>query len=299
VRVDQQSAGTVDPVQGVHGQPGWYADPDRPGEQRWWDGLRWAPRGMAGYRNALLDLPAPVPATPAPPPRQRRHGKVASAFAFVVGGVIGVIGVNAAFDAWRARDDTAVTSAPTHAPAAGDARVTASGVSLMLPAGWHTLAATPDQIASTLAKAKTDNPALSAGLSQLQASAAKGYVVLFAARPSRVRGGSDSLSVQLMPRQGLHPSDVLPGLAGALGQMGATRVSALETVASGRQAIRITCLLTVRDSTGRHTQEEVIYGIFGSDKVAIITVSETRDVAGHATRAATDAAEMSAFVTFG
>jgi hypothetical protein len=255
---------------------------------------------MGGYRNALLDVPPPVATVPAPPAGRRPRGKVATVAALIVGAVIGLVTVNVAFDAWRTRDDTAVpsASAPARHPAAGDVRVKATGVGLMLPAGWRTFAATPSQVASWVARAKKSNPGLSAGLNQLQASAAKGYVVLYAARPSGVRGGWNTVNVQVAPRQGAHPSDVLPGYADALTKMGATRVSAVETVASGRQALRITCVLNVRDGAGRHSQEEVQYVVFGPDTVAIISVSETRDAAGHATRAATDAAEMASFISF-
>jgi hypothetical protein len=219
--------------------------------------------------------------------------------AVVVGGILGLIAMNIVLDAWRTHDDTTVAAAPTRTPAAGDVHVQATGVSLMLPAGWRTAAVTPSQIAKLLAEVKKNNPGLTSGASQLQASAAKGYVVLYAAHPSRVQGGWNTVNVQVVPRQGAHPSDVLPGYASAITQIGATKVSAVETAASGRQAIRVTFLLSVKDASGRHVQEEVQYVVFGPDKVAIITVSETRDAAGHATRAAADAEEMASFVTFG
>lgn len=51
-------------------QPGWYADPSRSAELRWWDGSRWTDQVVRGGVTATVPLPDPRRREPVPdPPR--------------------------------------------------------------------------------------------------------------------------------------------------------------------------------------------------------------------------------------
>ena len=53
--------------------PGWHADPDRPGAQRWWNGLGWSDARRAGPDAAVTPVPSSTIVAPATP-----HGQAAS-----------------------------------------------------------------------------------------------------------------------------------------------------------------------------------------------------------------------------
>jgi len=93
-------------------EPGWYADPGRPGAQRWWDGARWGPPPPP---------PSGVVAQPNPPNKKRGRGCItglAAVVALLV--VIGVIGAVAGSSKKSSPSTptagTTATSAPSGAP---------------------------------------------------------------------------------------------------------------------------------------------------------------------------------------
>jgi hypothetical protein len=255
---------------------------------------------MSGYSNALLAVA--VSAGPAPVARRpkRRLRLVAYVASAVAGVFLGLVVVGVVQGLFLSPKPTAAASVPAlpQKPAAGDVRVNAKGVALMLPARWRTLGVTPEQVARAVARTARSNPGLARALKMFGVLVKQRYVVALAVGPSQVPGSPDSINVGLVPRQGVSPADVIREVPPLMRRNGANVLSADETVASGLPAVRIVYQVTDDDGRGTRVHEGVTYAIFGKDTLVFVNALEPRDDAGRATPVADDAAEIAAFVTF-
>ena len=183
---------------------------------------------------------------------------------------------------------------PTHAVSSGTdspdaATVSTEGVSLVLPAGWREIPS--DDFEVFLARAGDEHPPLASAFQRISNVMAEHEFALFAYRQSTSTDALiDNVNLLVRTSGAVAPDTLAAAIEQQLQDTGAHAIVSTAITVNGRDALKMT--FQIHTSTMRSTVYTTQYFVFGSDKLAVLTIGTGEPDQGE------DAAAIAESITF-